>query len=109
MESRYALTTCSDASDSGCYAFDETAYSNGSCYLDKCNGRVTAVPAELQAAFGATTYAYYMTSDATEAPAFPYQPYCYRGDAGEPPAGKHATPWGRLANSASIAGQQMPG
>lgn len=87
MESCYALTSCEDVSDASCYAFDDAAYENGSCDLDRCNGRVTAAPASLQAALGSEIYAYYMTLDSGENPAFPYQPYCYRGDAGETASG----------------------
>ena len=82
MESCYAQTACNDSSDSSCYVFDDTAYANGNCHLDKCNGRVTAVPESLQTALGNEIYAYYMTVDSDGVPAFPYQPYCYRGDAG---------------------------
>ena len=49
--------------------------------MDKCNGRVTVVPDGLQAALGEQIYAYYMTIEDSGAPAFPYQPYCYRGDS----------------------------
>lgn len=81
LESCYAMTECSDVTDATCYDFDEAAYNSGACHLDKCNGRVTVVPSALQAALGEQIYAYYMTQDSTGAPAFPYQPYCYRGDA----------------------------
>jgi hypothetical protein len=83
MESCYALTSCEDVTDSSCYIFDEEAFENGSCNLDKCNGRVSAVPDQLQAALGEEIYVYHMTLDENEYPSFPYQPYCYRGDAGE--------------------------
>lgn len=96
LESCYALTECTDDTDSTCYAFDAAAYSAGSCHLDECNGRVTSVPIDLQAALGEEIYAYHMTFDEAGMPAFPYQPYCYRGeftatasgpgsDAGPPP------------------------
>ena len=81
MESCYALTSCDDDNDATCYVFDQEGYDAGTCHLDKCNGRVTAVPSSMQAAFGEEMYAYYTTVDASEAPAFPYLPYCYRGDA----------------------------
>ena len=81
LDSCYTLSACNDGTDASCYAFDADAYAAGTCHLDKCNGRVTAVPAELQDALGSQVYAYYMTQDSTGAPAFPYQPYCYRGDA----------------------------
>jgi hypothetical protein len=80
MESCYAQTECDDDTDSSCYVFDSDGYASGDCHLDKCNGRVTVVPDELQAALGTEIYAYYMTVDESEGPAFPYLPYCYRGD-----------------------------
>ena len=92
MDSCYAFTDCEDVTDSTCYVFDEEGYDNGTCHLDKCNGRVTAVPAEFQAAMGEEIYAYYMTVDSSETPAFPYQPYCYRGDAGESMSGGPSGP-----------------
>ncbi len=81
LESCYALTECTDDTDSTCYAFDAAARSAGTCHLDECNGRITAIPSELQEALGEEIYAYYMTLDDEGIPAFPYQPYCYRGDA----------------------------
>ena len=80
LESCYALTACTDDTDSTCYAFDADAHSAGTCHLDECNGRITAVPSGLQAALGEEIYAYHMTIDASGLPAFPYQPYCYRGE-----------------------------
>ena len=80
LESCYALTECTDETDASCYAFDDAAHSAGTCHLDACNGRIAAVPPALQAALGAETYAYHMTLDDAGLPAFPYQPYCYRGD-----------------------------
>ena len=80
MKSCYAQTECDDDTDSNCYTFDDEGYSNGYCHLDKCNGRITAVPDNYQDALGMEIYAYYMTVDDTENPAFPYLPYCYRGD-----------------------------
>lgn len=80
LESCYALTECADDTDSSCYVFDGDAYSAGTCHLDECNGRITAVPSALQAALGDEIYAYHMTVDADGGPAFPYQPYCYRGE-----------------------------
>ena len=81
VESCYTQTACSDVTDAGCYVFDEEGYEQGTCHLDRCNGRVTAVPSNLQAALGEQVYAYYMTIEESGAPAFPYLPYCYRGDA----------------------------
>jgi hypothetical protein len=81
IESCYSLTACTDGTDASCYAFDAEAYENGTCHLDKCNGRVTVVPDALQDALGTDIYAYYLTQDSAGGPAFPYQPYCYRGDA----------------------------
>ena len=80
MNSCYTLSACDDITSSDCYGFDDDAYSNGNCHLDRCNGRVTAVPSELQDALGEEIYAYYMTLDESGEAAFPYQPYCYRGD-----------------------------
>jgi hypothetical protein len=62
-----------------CFSFDEAAYKSGTCHLDQCNGRVTAVPAAMQAALGKEIYAFYFTLDAGGKPAFPYLPYCFRG------------------------------
>lgn len=87
LESCYTLTECSDDTDFTCYAFDAAAYSAGTCHLDECNGRITAVPTALQAAFGEEIYAYIMTLDDAGMPAFPYQPYCYRGDAASAASG----------------------
>ena len=42
---------------------------------------MTVVPDTLQDALGTEIYAYYMTVDDTQAPAFPYLPFCYRGEA----------------------------
>ena len=80
MKSCYAQTECDDDTDSNCYTFDEEGYGNGACHLDKCNGRITAVPENYQDALGTEIYAYYMTVDDAENPAFPYLPYCYRGN-----------------------------
>src|SRR5262249_17947454 len=38
------------------------------------------VPEALQAALGKTIYAFYFTLGADGKPAFPYMPYCFRGD-----------------------------
>jgi hypothetical protein len=81
MESCYALTEGCDNTDADCYAFDQDAFDAGDCHLDPCNGRITAVPPEMQAAFGTEIYAYYMTLDNAGDPAFPYLPYCFRGEA----------------------------
>ena len=80
MQSCYALTACEDTTDSACYVFDQDGYNNGTCHLDKCNGRVTVVPNDLQEALGTEIYAYYMTINEDNTPAFPYLPFCYRGD-----------------------------
>ena len=87
MDSCYAMTSCEDVTDADCYVFDDDSYNSGNCHLDKCNGRVTTVPENLQAALGEEIYAYYMTLDSDDVPSFPYQPYCYRGDAGDSSSG----------------------
>ena len=80
LKSCYAQTECDDSTDSSCYVFDSDGHENGECHLDKCNGRVTTIPEAYQEALGEENYAYYMTVDESENPAFPYLPYCYRGD-----------------------------
>lgn len=81
IQSCYVQTECTDDTNSGCYTFDQEGYENGTCHLDKCNGRVSSVPSTLQDALGTEIYAYYTTIDESLHPAFPYLPYCYRGDA----------------------------
>ena len=80
LESCYALSACDDPTSVACYAFDQAAHDAGSCHLDACNGRETAVPDALASALGERMYVYAMTLDADGAPAFPYLPFCYQGD-----------------------------
>ncbi|MGB0589410.1 MAG: YHYH protein [Myxococcota bacterium] len=80
LESCYSLSACDDPTSVACYAFDQAAHDNGSCHLDRCNGRETAVPPTLTSALGDRMYVYAMTLDADGAPAFPYLPFCYQGD-----------------------------
>ena len=81
IQSCYTQTECTDETNANCYTFDQDGYDNGACHLDKCNGRVSAVPDTMQTALGSEIYAYYTTIDEAQAPAFPYLPFCYRGDA----------------------------
>ena len=81
LESCYVMDSCDDDTNASCYTFDQEGYNNGTCHLDKCNGRITSVPSNLQDALGSEIYSYYMTIDNDGLPAFPYQPYCYRGES----------------------------
>ena len=81
LKSCYTMSACNDDTDADCYTYDTDSFDEGSCHLDVCNGRTTAVPESLQAALGTEIYAYYMTVDEAQLPAFPYLPFCYRGEA----------------------------
>lgn len=92
IQSCYTQTECTDNTDASCYVFDQDGYDSGSCHLDRCNGRVSAVPDSLQNAFGSEIYAYYTTIDDSQNPAFPYLPFCYRGDASSGSSGMQPPP-----------------
>ena len=92
MQSCYTQTGCMDETNSSCYVFDQEAYDSGECHLDKCNGRVSAVPEWMQAALGSEIYVYYTTIDESQSPAFPFLPFCYRGDAASGSTGMRPPP-----------------
>ena len=92
LKSCYSMSACDDDTNADCYAYDSDAFDNGTCHLDVCNGRTTAVPESLQAALGTEIYAYYMTLDEAQAPAFPYLPFCYRGETASGSGGSAGGP-----------------